>query len=136
MIGITQTAFNSTSLRTFAIFCRRLALLRRLSLTVALLKMKRRSSSAVIFALNKKLLHRIQSNAQAGFLSIRRGFMDRTRLGGLIERGRDVSQRRGCLVFFAAAKRGEVLLLQRVETRFDAAVVKTFARAVTHATFG
>ena len=62
--------------------------------------------------------------------------MDRARFGGFIERGTDALQRFGRIVFLAGAHESQIASLQRVQAGFDAAIIRLFAGAVAHPTFG
>ena len=83
----------------------------------------------------RALLEAIKLGAQARFLAVRGRAMHGADLGGFVERGTDVSQCRRRLALVSGAEQGQILALEGMQARFDAAVMGLFAGAVPHATF-
>lgn len=82
------------------------------------------------------LLDLVQAQRQAGFSSAGGAFMNHTFFGGFIKGGRHVFQSLGSFILLPSRDEGEILLLERVETGFDAAILRVFAGAAPHAAFG
>lgn len=83
-----------------------------------------------------ELLDRVEANAQAGFFPIDGAFVKDAFFRRFIERGGHGFESGGGIVFFAGRHQREILLLERVQTGFDAAVSSILAGATAHAAFG
>ena len=83
----------------------------------------------------RKLLDGGETNGQAGFLPIDRGFVDHPCLGGLVEGRTHVTKRLGGVIFFPGGEQPEIILFQCLQPRLHAAVPDMFASAVSCAAF-
>src|ERR1022692_4972695 len=67
----------------------------------------------------RKLLDRVEPDAQAGFLAVGSAFVNGADLGGFVEGGSNGAQRDAGVLLFAGGHSGKVFLFQRVEARLD-----------------
>lgn len=86
--------------------------------------------------LNANLFQRVKAKAEAGLLAIGGRLVNGASLGRFVEGRTDVAERLCGVVLFSRAEQCEILSLQRMEPRLDAAIVNAFAGAVPHAAFG